>query len=120
MALNNHFQNYIIDMHSSNEFSELKGIGDLSRKLVETKMDFVYPLVCLLVKLALILPVAIATVERAFSAMKLIENRLCNRMRDHWLNNYLLLYIENDVFDRVDNKLIIQRFQNTKSRRGQL
>ncbi|KAL7230409.1 hypothetical protein ACSBR2_008819 [Camellia fascicularis] len=57
-------------------------IGDLTRKLVETKKDIVYPLVYLLVKLALILPVATATVERAFSAMKFIKNRLRNRMGD--------------------------------------
>ncbi|GMP55747.1 hypothetical protein CsSME_00020477 [Camellia sinensis var. sinensis] len=120
MALDNQLQNYIVDMRSSNEFSELKGIGDLTRKLVETKKDIVYPLVCLLVKLALILPVATATVERAFSAMKFIKNRLRNRMADQWLNDCLVTYIEKDIFDSVDNELIMQRFQNMKSRHGQL
>ncbi|KAL7235438.1 hypothetical protein ACSBR1_018852 [Camellia fascicularis] len=120
MALDNQLQNYIVDMRSSNEFSELKGIGDLTRKLVETKKDIVYPLVYLLVKLALILPVATATVERAFSTMKFIKNRLRNRMGDQWLNDCLVTYIEKDVFDSVDNEFIMQRFQNMKSRRGQL
>ena len=32
-------------MRSSNEFLELKGIGDITSKLVETKKDIVYPLV---------------------------------------------------------------------------
>ncbi|KAL7213473.1 hypothetical protein ACSBR2_016076 [Camellia fascicularis] len=118
--LGNQLQNYIVDMHSSNEFSELKGIGDLIRKLVETKKDIVYPLVYVLVKLALILPVAIATVERTFSAMKFIKNRLRKRMGDQWLNDCLVTYIEKDVFDSVDNELIMQRFQNMKSCRGQL
>ncbi|KAL7181344.1 hypothetical protein ACSBR1_040265 [Camellia fascicularis] len=118
--LDNQLQNYIVDMRSSNEFSELKEIGDLARKLVETKKDIVYPLVYLLIKLALILPVATATVERAFSAMKFIKNLLRNRMGDQWLNNCLVTYIEKDVFDSVDNELIMQRFQNMKSRRGQL
>ncbi|KAL7233566.1 hypothetical protein ACSBR1_017229 [Camellia fascicularis] len=104
-------------MRSSNEFSELKGIGDLTRKLVETKKNIVYPLVYLLVKLALILPVANATVERAFSVMKFIKNRLRNQMGDQWLNDCLVTYIEKDVFDSVDNELIMQRFQNMKSRR---
>ena len=44
--------------------------------MVETKKNVVYPLVYLLVSLALTLPVAIATVERAFSAMKIVKNRL--------------------------------------------
>ena len=120
MALDNQLQNYIVDMRSSNEFFELKGIGDLTRKLVETKKDIVYLLVYLLVKLAVILPVATATMERAFSAMKFIKNRLRNRMGDQWLNDCLVTYIEKDVFDSVDNELIMQRFQNIKSRRGQL
>ncbi|KAL7240693.1 hypothetical protein ACSBR2_006360 [Camellia fascicularis] len=94
-------------MRSSNEFFELKGIGDLTRKLVETKKDIVYPLVYLLVKLTLILPVATATVERAFSAMKFIKNRLRNRMGDQWLNDCLVTYIEKDVFDSVNNELIM-------------
>ena len=39
-------------------------------------LALVYPLVYLLITLALILPVAIATVERAFSAMKIIKGDL--------------------------------------------
>ena len=99
---------------------KLKGIGDLFKKLVETRKNIVYPLVYLLVKLALLLPVATATVERAFSAMKFIKNRLRNRMGDQWMNDCLVTYIENDVFDSIDNELIMQRFQNMKSRRMQL
>ena len=116
MALDNQLQNYIVDMRSNNEFFELKGIGDLAKKLVETKKNTVYPLVYLLVKLALLLPVATATVERAFSAMKFIKNRLRNRMGDQWMNDCLVTYIEKDVFDSIDNELIMQRFQNMKSR----
>ena len=50
--------------------------------MVETKKDKVYPLVFLLIRLALVLPVAIATVERVFSGMNIVKNRLRNRMRD--------------------------------------
>ena len=75
MILDNQLQNYIIDMYSNTEFAKLQGIGDLAKKLVETKKDIAYSLVYLLIKLALILPVATATVERTFSTMKLIKNR---------------------------------------------
>ncbi len=54
----------------------------LAKKLVETKKNIVYLLVYLLVELSLILPVTTATVERAFSAMKFVKNRLHNRMGD--------------------------------------
>ena len=110
MILDNQLQNYIIDMYSNREFAKLQGIGDLAKKLVETKKDIAYSLVYLLIKLALIVPVAIATVERAFSAMKFIKNRLRNRMGDQWMNDCLVTYIEKDVFDNIDNEIIIQRF----------
>ena len=70
-------ETYTIDLSSHEEFKSLKGINDLSIKLVETKKHIMYPLVYLLVKLALILPVSIASVERAFTALKIVKNRLC-------------------------------------------
>jgi hypothetical protein len=68
----------------------------------------------------MILPVATATVERSFSAMKIVKTRLRNRMSDEWLNDCLVIYVERDVLDSVDDELIIQRFQNMKPRTGQL
>ncbi|GAV80123.1 LOW QUALITY PROTEIN: Dimer_Tnp_hAT domain-containing protein, partial [Cephalotus follicularis] len=115
MALDNQLETYIIDMRTSCEFSNIKGIGGLANKLVETKKDIVYPLV--LVKLTLILPVATASVERVFSAMKYVKNRLRNRMRDSLMNNCLVTYIEKDVFSSVDNETVIQHFQKMKIRR---
>ena len=120
MILSDHLDSYIIDMHSSIESSNLLGIGDLAQKMVEMKKHVVYPLVYLLVTLALILPVAIAIVERAFSAMKIVKNRLRNRMGDQWMTNNLIVYIEKDIFNYINNDVIMQRFQNMKSRRGQL
>ena len=67
-------------MRYSNEFAILNGIGQLAEKLVEMKKDVVYLLVNSLVTLSLILLIAITTVERAFSAMNILKNRLCNRM----------------------------------------
>ena len=113
-------QTYVDDMRSNVKFSALKGIVDLSKKLVETKKDKVYPLVYLLIKLALTLPVATASVERAFSAMNIVKNQMRNKMGDQWLNDSLTVYIEKDVFNAIDNEPIINRFQNMKSRRGQL
>ena len=79
-----------------------------------------YPLVYLLVKLILTLLVAIATLERSFSTVKYIKNELCNRMRDQWMNDCLVVYTEKYVVCSIDNETIIQRFQNKKTRRKQL
>ena len=64
---------------------------------MSTRKYKTYPLVYLLVKLALTLPVATATVERSFSAMKYIKNELRNRMGDQLMNDCLVVYIEKDV-----------------------
>jgi len=88
--------------------------------MVETKKHIAYPTVYLLLKLALRLPVAIATVERSFSAMNFVKNQMRNHMGDEFLNDCLVTYIESDIFDSVENEKILQCFQNMTSRRGQL
>ena len=87
---------------------------------MSTRKHETYPLVYLLVKLALTIPVATTTVERSFSAMKYIKNELRNRMGNQWMNDCLVVYIEKDVACSIDNETIMQRFQNIKTRRRQL
>ena len=53
-------------MRSNYAFSELKGIGDFARKMVETQKDAIYPIFYLLVKLVLTFPVMNATIEKGF------------------------------------------------------
>ncbi|XP_049362010.1 uncharacterized protein LOC125826702 [Solanum verrucosum] len=120
-ALENHLVNYIIDVRDIDErFSNLSGLGELSRKLVETKKHLTYSLVFLLVKFALLLPVVIATVERTFSAMKIIKNDLRNRMDDEFLDGCIVPYVEKKVFKDVSNECIMKTFQEMKCRRVQL
>ena len=107
---------YITDLRYSTKFSELRGIGEFSRTMVKTKKDKVYPLVYQLVTLSLILPIATATIERVFSTMNFVKNRLLNRMGDQWLNDNLVVYIEKDVFVYIDNEIVIRCFQNMKTR----
>ena len=90
----------------------LHGLVELSKKLVQVKKHKVYPLIYLLVKLALILPVATATVERVFSAMKHVKTELRNRIGDELMNDCLVAYIEKDVMNSIDVEDIIVRFQN--------
>ncbi|PIN03172.1 hypothetical protein CDL12_24311 [Handroanthus impetiginosus] len=82
LALDAHFENYISDMRSNSYFDELTTICELSKKLVKTRKHIVYLLVYILVKLALILPVATTTVERIFFVMNIIKNKLRNSMGD--------------------------------------
>ena len=78
--------------------------------LVSTNKHISYQLVYRLLRLVLILPVVTATVERAFSAMTYVNNKLRNSMSDKLLNNTLLTFIERDFFSRVVNDDIIDRY----------
>nr|XP_009612353.1 uncharacterized protein LOC104105691 [Nicotiana tomentosiformis] len=106
--------------HGDPRFSDLKGIGDLAKALVEANLVETYLLVYLLVKLTLILPVTTATVERTFSSMKYIKDELRSSISDAFLNDCLVCYFEKEVFVNISNDAIIDRFQNMKARRVQL
>ncbi|XP_044355557.1 52 kDa repressor of the inhibitor of the protein kinase isoform X3 [Triticum aestivum] len=58
---------YIDNILHDTRFSSLDKIGDLAKLMVDTRKHLSYPLVYRLLKLALTLPVATATVERFFS-----------------------------------------------------
>ncbi|XP_049410402.1 uncharacterized protein LOC125873526 [Solanum stenotomum] len=120
-ALENQLATYIIDVRDMDErFSNFNGLCDLSRKLVETKKNLNFPLVFRLVKFVLLLPVATASVERAFSAMKFTKNALRNRMNDEFLSGCLVPYVEKDVFINISNDTIVKTFQEMKLRRVRL
>ena len=67
-------------MRINDSFLELQGVGELTENLVKIEKHDTYTLVYLFVKLVLIIPTAIAIVERSFSAMKYIKNELHNRI----------------------------------------
>ena len=108
--LDNQLETYIHDMQSTEEFSAFRGIGQLVENMVKMKKNVSYPLVYSLVTLALILLVAIAIVERAFSVMNIIKNRLRNQIRDQWMNDCLVTFIEKDIFKTIKCEEIMQWF----------
>jgi hypothetical protein len=75
-------------------------------------------LVYWLIELASLLPIAMTTVERAFSAMKIIKTELRNKMGDCWLNDLMVIYIERELCKGLDLQNIKEAFQkkekNTK------
>ena len=88
--------------------------------MTKTKLNETWSLIYLLVKLTLISHVTTASVERAFSSMKLIKNYLRNSIGEEFLNGCLVCKIKCKIFATVSNDAIIDRFQNMKSRRVQL
>ncbi|PWA66965.1 Chloramphenicol acetyltransferase-like domain-containing protein [Artemisia annua] len=67
-----------------------------------------------LIRLILTLPVSTATTERAFSAMKVCKNRLCNKMSDDFLADSLLVYIEKEIAEKIDSESVIEELKALK------
>ena len=54
-----------------------------------------------------ILPVVIAIIERAFFTMKIIKTDLCNKIRDDWMNDSMVVYVEREIFETIKNEAIL-------------
>ncbi|XP_074300000.1 uncharacterized protein LOC141631198 [Silene latifolia] len=75
MRLGDQLDIYYRDMKNDSSFHNLKNLGELSVKLVETRKHIVYNWVYLLIKLALILPVATASVEKGLLLHEVCEEQ---------------------------------------------
>ncbi|KAH6762712.1 hypothetical protein C2S52_020145 [Perilla frutescens var. hirtella] len=112
--------NYIVNVRRDPQFSTISNWGMLAHEMVKSGKSLVFPLVYRMIELALVLPIATASVERVFSAMKIVKTDLHNRMADEWMNDSLVVYIERDMFLTIENEPILQRFQSMDTRRFQL
>ncbi|XP_048599290.1 zinc finger MYM-type protein 1-like isoform X1 [Brassica napus] len=117
MTLEHQLGLYIDNIREDERFANLKNLGDLACMMVETKKHLSHPLVYRLLKLVLTLPVATATVERCFSAMKIVKTSLRNRISDQFLNDCVICFVEKELFEKVTNDAVIKRFQKMESRR---
>ncbi|CAH9105790.1 unnamed protein product [Cuscuta epithymum] len=102
---------YIDNLLADERFRNLKSLGDLAQVMVNTRKHLSHPLVYRLLKLILTLPVATATIERCFSAMKIVKTNLRNRIGDQFLSDCLVCFIERDVFETVTNETVIISFK---------
>jgi hypothetical protein len=84
--------------------------------MVQLERHIVFPLLYCIIELALLLPVATTTVERAFSAMEIIKTELSNKMTDGWLNDLMVCYNDREIYKRLDLQQIIKAFQNKKQK----
>ena len=113
-------QTFILHVRRVDDFIACHDLGSFAIKMVETEKYLAFPLVYRLIELALLLPVATASVERAFSAMNIIKTDLRNRMSDEWLNDLILCYIEKEIFRQLDYDKIKRTFQAMKERKMKL
>ncbi|XP_042412971.1 zinc finger MYM-type protein 1-like [Zingiber officinale] len=105
MLVEQELETYIDDVRSDERFEDISDLGAFAKKMIETMKNRVFLLVYRMIELALLLPVATATVERVFSTMNIVKTDLRNKIGDEWMNDSLIVYIEKDVFNTVDNEL---------------
>ncbi|XP_057734501.1 uncharacterized protein LOC130949921 [Arachis stenosperma] len=108
-------QHYELDVPNHVELTNLCTISELCQGLTKTGKSFTYHLIDRLIRLVLTLPVSTVTIERSFSAMNIVKNRLRNKIEDEILTNCLLIYIEK-IAERFDTDLIIKEFYDIKNR----
>ncbi|CAN6175040.1 unnamed protein product [Urochloa humidicola] len=113
-------ETYIVHVRRHAAFASCTDIASLATKMVETEKHLAFPLVYKLIELALLVPVSTATVERSFSAMKILKTKLRNKIANDWFNNLMICYIEKELFKSLDEAAVLQRFQNIKTRKMQL
>ncbi|CAN1294675.1 Zinc finger MYM-type protein 1 [Linum perenne] len=98
----------------------VSSLAMLLEKLVETRMDLHYKMICRLMRLVLTLPVSTATTERSFSAMKFLKTDLRNKMSDEFLEDCLTIFFEREYAIDLDEDSIVDEFAKVKDRRVQL
>ena len=88
--------------------------------MVQTDGHTCYPLLYRLIELALILPVATATIGRVFSPMNIIKTELRNKMNDEWVDHSMVCYIEPSIFADIEDVIILRHFHGYNNRACQL
>ncbi|CAL1406910.1 unnamed protein product [Linum trigynum] len=96
---------------------KLSSIADLCKELASTRLGKEYSLIDRLIRLLLTLPVSTATGEHAFSAMKIVKNRLRNKMNDDFLADSLVIFIERMIAKNFRLYDILSDFVDLKERR---
>lgn len=106
-ALDLQLQAFITDVRSDARFHEMVRLSDLSVKMVATGKNSMYPLVYLLLKLALILPGTAAIAKGASSTMKFIDSTMMKERCNQWTSDCLLVFLERDIFESITNDDVI-------------
>ena len=93
---------------------------ELCTCLATTKKSKVYYLLDRLLRHIMTLLVSTTITERSFSAMKIIKNRLRNKMEVEFLASTMIIYIERDIATSFSSSSISEDFKSLKERRATL
>ena len=115
--LENDLYHYEHNVVQDPEFKKLKILSELCQWLVRTENSKHHKLVYRIMRLVLALLISTATTKRTFSAMKVVQTNIRNKMKNDFLTDSLMLYIENDIVLTFSLDSVIDDFENLKERR---
>ena len=80
--------------------------------------SFNYPTISLILKIALIIPLSNAQVERIFSQQNLIKNNMRNKMSIDTLSNHLMILLNGPEIEDFDFEKAYKHWEGKKIRRS--
>ncbi|XP_021746213.1 uncharacterized protein LOC110712102 [Chenopodium quinoa] len=88
-------EHFYLDVQRNPKLQNVSTLTQLIKVLANTrKATTSYPLVDRLIRRILTIPVSTTTCERAFSVMSIVKTTLWNQMKDDFLSDILVAYIE--------------------------
>lgn len=60
----------------------------------------------------LLLLIPMTSIERAFSAVKIIKSKLRIKMNKTWFNDLMVCYTEQEIFNALDGMLLLNGFKS--------
>ena len=110
--LNFQLQHFIIDARQDSNLKTLSTMQKLCTCLATTKKSEVYYLIDRLLRLLMTFLVSTATTKKSFFAMKIIKNKLRNKMEAEFLASTMIIYIERDIATNFSSDSIIEDFKS--------
>ena len=92
----------------------------LLNKLHDTRLESLFPNVCICLRIFCCLPVTVASAERSFSHLKRIKTYTRSTMAQERLQGLALLCIESDIAKTIDYDSVIDTFAAKKDRKAAL
>ena len=97
-------QHYWLDIPIHPVLKNLSTLGDLCKALVTTEKTREYPLVTMLIRLQQQL------------REKIVKTNLRSKMEDNFLKDYLIVYIEKEIAEKINEDAIIDTFYTMRER----
>ncbi|XP_073029527.1 uncharacterized protein [Primulina eburnea] len=110
-------KHYKYNIVKGSDYKSLSTISELCQWLMKTNKSVTHNLIFRVIVLVLTLPVFNAATERSFSAVNIVKTRLRSKMKDDFLSNALMIYIEKEIARNVSMEDIIEDFEKLKERR---